>query len=153
MTPWTKNYLHQIIFGNCDHVLACRLESLRRRICIADDSGDKRSTWQTYSGNVGLKNIFPLFKNGRNGMNQRKTSKLIYLVLLAGEHYPRGQWPLTRVVEVIHGEDGYVPSGKVITSCIVVTHEKRQREREIKVTRTVHTRPITKLCRLEMSSP
>ena len=75
------------------------------------------------------------------------------LVLLADEHYPRGQWPLARVVEVFKGEDGYVRSEKVITSCAVVTRAKRQREREIKVTRTVLKRPITKLCRLEMSSP
>ena len=86
-------------------------------------------------------------------MNQRKTPIVDDLVLLADEHYPRGQWPLARVVEVFKGEDGYVRSAKVITSCTVVTRAKRQREREIKVTRTVLTRPITKLCRLEMSSP
>ena len=64
-----------------------------------------------------------------------------------------GQWPLARVVEVFESEDGYVRSAKVLTSCTVVTRAKRRREREIKVTRTVLTRPITKLCRLEMSSP
>ena len=42
--PMDDDLLHQIIFCNCDHVLACPLESLRRRICIAHDSGDKRST-------------------------------------------------------------------------------------------------------------
>ena len=68
------------------------------------------------------------------------------------ENYPRGQWPLARVVEVFKGEDGYVRSEKVMTNGTVVTRAKRQREREIKVTRTVLTRPITKLCRLETMS-
>ena len=47
-------------------------------------------------------------------------------------------------MEVFKGEDGYARSAKVMTSSTVVTRAKRQRERGIKVTRTVLTRPITK---------
>ena len=78
-----------------------------------------------------IKEYLPTLQERKKWNEPKENLKLDDLVLLAGEHYPRGQWPLTRVVEVINGEDGYVPSGKVITSCIVVTHEKRQREREI----------------------
>ena len=100
-----------------------------------------------------IKEYLPTLQERKKWNEPKENLKVDDLVLLADEHYPRGQWPLARVVEVFRGEDGYVRSAKVITSCTVVTRAKRQREREIKVTRTVLTRPITKLCRLEMSSP
>lgn len=100
-----------------------------------------------------IKEYLPTLQERKKWNEPKENLKVDDLVLLADEHYPRGQWPLARVVEVFKGEDGYVRSAKVITSCTVVTRAKRQREREIKVTRTVLTRPITKLCRLEMSSP
>ena len=56
----------------------------------------------------------------------KENFKVDDLVLLADEHYPRGQWPLARVVEVFKGEDGYVRSAKVMTSSTVVTRAKRQ---------------------------
>ena len=152
MTRWMKNPLHRIISCSCDHALACPLVSLRRRIYIADDSGDKRSTQQTYFKGW-IKEYLPTLQEQKKWNEPKENLKVDDLVLLADEHYPRGQWPLARVVEVFKGEDGYVRSVKVITSCIVMTRAKRQREREIKVTRAVLTRPITKWCRLEMSSP
>ena len=100
-----------------------------------------------------IKEYLPTLQERKKWNVPKENLKVDDLVLLADEHYPRGQWPLARVVEVFKGEDGYVRSAKVITSSTVVTRAKRRREREIKVTRTVLTRPITKLCRLEMSSP
>ena len=74
------------------------------------------------------------------------------VVLLADENFPRGQWPLARVIEVFRSEDGLVRSAKVKTSCTVMTRTRRQRQREVKTTVTTLVRPITKLCRLELSS-
>lgn len=71
-------------------------------------------------------------------------------MLLADETYPRGEWPLARVVEVITSKDGYVRSAKVKTSSTFATRAKRQRKGEYKDSTTVLTRPITKLCLLEM---
>ena len=73
------------------------------------------------------------------------------VLLLADENFPRGQWPLARVIEVFHSEDGLVRSARVKTSCTVMTCAKRQRQRELKTTVTTLVRPITKLCRLELS--
>ncbi|KAK3715636.1 hypothetical protein QZH41_008075 [Actinostola sp. cb2023] len=73
------------------------------------------------------------------------------LVLLADETYPRGQWPLAKVVEVTTGRDGHVRTVKVKTSSTVATRAKRQRKGENKASSTVIlTRPVTKLCLLEM---
>ena len=74
------------------------------------------------------------------------------LVLLADESFPRGKWPLGRIVEVMPSRDGLVRTVKVKTSCTVATCAKRQRKRE-PVNRdgtTVLMRPVTKLCLLEM---
>ena len=74
------------------------------------------------------------------------------LVLLADESFPRGKWPLGRIVEVMPSRDGLVRTVKVKTSCTVATRAKRQRKGE-PVNRdgtTVLTRPVTKLCLLEM---
>ena len=71
-------------------------------------------------------------------------------MLLADETYPRGEWPLARVVEVMTSIDGYVRSAKVKTCSTVATRAKRQRKGEYKSSTTVLTRPITKLCFLEM---
>lgn len=72
------------------------------------------------------------------------------LVLLADENYPRGEWPIARVEEVVVGGDGYVRAARVKTTSTVATHAKRQRRGELKVSSVVLTRPITSLCRLEM---
>ena len=74
------------------------------------------------------------------------------LVLLADESIPRGKWPLGRIVEVIPSRDGLVRTVRVKTSCTVATRAKRQRKGEHvnRASTTVLTRPLTKLCLLEM---
>lgn len=82
----------------------------------------------------------------------RKNLEVGDLVLLADESFPRGKWPLGRIVEVMPSRDGLVRTVKVKTSCTVATRAKRQRKGE-PVNRdgtTVLTRPVTKLCLLEM---
>ena len=74
------------------------------------------------------------------------------VVLLADKNFPRGQWPLARVIEVFPSKDGLVRSARVKTSSTVMTRAKRQRQREVKMRVTTIVRPITKLCRLELSS-
>ena len=74
------------------------------------------------------------------------------LVLLADESFPRGKWPLGRIVEVMPSRDGLV---KVKTSCTgnaLATRAKQQRKGEPVNTdgTTVLTRPVSKLCLLEM---
>ena len=56
------------------------------------------------------------------------------LVLVSDEQLHRGQWPLGKVIEPIQGHDGLVRSAKV------------------KFEGTIKTRPIVKLCRLELDS-
>ena len=74
------------------------------------------------------------------------------VVLLMDENFPRGQWPLARVLEAFTSDDGLVRSAAVKASCIVTTHAKRQKKREVKTTTVVLKRQITKLRRLELSS-
>ena len=69
------------------------------------------------------------------------------LVLLADENYPRGEWPMARVWEVVADDDGCV---RVKTASTVATHAKRQSRGEVKTSTVVLTRPVTSLCRLEM---
>ena len=59
---------------------------------------------------------------------------------------------VARVLEVFTSDDGLVRSAAEKTSCTVTTHAKRQKKREVKTTATVLKRPITKLCRLELSN-
>ena len=66
------------------------------------------------------------------------------------ENYSRGTWPLARVVEVIAGRDGLVRSAKVKTTSTVATRSRRKRKEEMNVSTVILTRPIVKLCLLEM---
>lgn len=68
------------------------------------------------------------------------------------ENFPKGQWPLARVLEVFTSDYGLVRSAAVKTSCTVTTYAKRQKKREVKTTTTALKRPITKLRRLELLS-
>ena len=72
------------------------------------------------------------------------------LVLLADKNYPRGEWPIARVVEAVVSSDGFVRAVRVRTASTVATHVKRQRRGELKASSVVLTRPITSLCPLEM---
>ena len=76
--------------------------------------------------------------------------KINDILLLMDENFPRGQWWLARVVEVVPSKDGSVRSAKVKTSSTVVTRANRRRRGEMKTTTTILTRPLTKLCRLEI---
>ena len=72
------------------------------------------------------------------------------IVLLADEGYPRDQWPLAVVVEAEVSEDGYVRTVKVRSSCTVATRARRRRKGKQESGTTILTRPVTKLCLLEM---
>ena len=72
------------------------------------------------------------------------------LVLLADKNYPRGEWPIARVVEVVVSSDGFVRAVRARTASTVATHVKRQHRGELKASSVVLTRPITSLCPLEM---
>lgn len=72
------------------------------------------------------------------------------LVLLAEKNYPRGEWPIARVVEAVVTRDGFLHAVPVRTASTVATHVKRQRCGELKACSFVLTRPITSLCPLEM---
>ena len=57
---------------------------------------------------------------------------------------------MARVVEVITGEDGMVRVAKVKTTSTVATYSKRKRNEELNTSTVILTRPVTKLCLLEM---
>ena len=74
-------------------------------------------------------------------------------VLLADESFPRGKWPLGRIVEVMPSRVGLVRTVRVKTSCTVATRAKRQRKGE-PINRdgtTVLMRPVIKLRLLEVN--
>ena len=64
-------------------------------------------------------------------MKPRSSLEIGDLVLIEDENVHGGKWPLSIVVDVFRGKDGYVRTAKVQTSL------------------TVLTRPVTKLCFLE----
>jgi hypothetical protein len=80
----------------------------------------------------------------------RRNLKIGDVVLIADENYPRGQWPLAMVTEVMPSKDGYVRTVKVKTSSTVSTRAKHRRRGENKINTTILTRPVAKLCFLEM---
>ena len=82
----------------------------------------------------------------------RRSLEVAYLVLLADKSFPRGKWPLGRVVEVMPSRDGLVRTVRVKTRCTVATRPKRQRKREplSEESKIVLTRSVTKLCLLEL---
>ena len=59
------------------------------------------------------------------------------LILLADETFPRGQWPLGLITEVLTSRDGYVRTVRVKTSSSAATKAKRQRKGEYKVSSTI----------------
>ena len=99
-----------------------------------------------------IKEYLPTLQERRKWNEPKDNFDVGDVVLLADENFPRGQWPLARVIEVFRSEDGLVRSARVKTSCTVMTRAKRQRQNEVKTTVTTLVRPITKLCRLELSS-
>ena len=96
------------------------------------------------------KEYLPTLMERRKWNSPKENLKAGDVVLLADEAYPRGQWPLAVVVEAELSKDGYVRTVKVRTSSTVATRAKRKRNEECKTSTTVLTRPVTKLCVLEM---
>ena len=78
--------------------------------------------------------------------SRKENIKVGDLVLLADENYPRGEWPITRVWEVVADHDGCVRVAKVKTASTVATLPRNS----VKTSTVVLTRPVTSLCRLEM---
>ena len=72
------------------------------------------------------------------------------LVLLADKNYPRGEWPIARVVEAVVSSDGFVLAVQVRTVSTVATHVKRQCRGELRASNVVVMWPITSLCPLKM---
>ena len=72
------------------------------------------------------------------------------IVLLADENYPRGEWPIARVLEAVVSDDDCVRVVKVKTASTVATHVKRRRRGEMKASTVKLTRPVTSLCCMEM---
>ena len=70
------------------------------------------------------------------------------VVLIADENHARGTWPLARVVEVMMS-DILVRANKVKTTPKVATRSKKE-ARESGAFYKYLTRPIVKLCLLEM---
>ena len=85
-------------------------------------------------------------------LNRKEEVEVGDLVLLADKSFPRGKWPLGQVVKVMPSRDGLVHTVRVKTSCTVATRAKRQHKGVplSKESTTVLTRPVTKLCLLEM---
>ena len=83
---------------------------------------------------------------------RRRNLEVGDLVLLADKSFPRGKWPLGQVVEVMPSRDGLVRTVRVKMSCTVATRAKRQRKGEplSGESTTLLTRPVTKLCLLEL---
>ena len=92
----------------------------------------------------------PTLMEGQKWRSRKENIKVGDLVLLADENYPRGEWPIARVWEVVADDDGCVRVAKVKTASTVATHAKRQRRGEVKTSTVVLTRPVTSLCHLEM---
>ena len=80
----------------------------------------------------------------------RRNLRVGNVVLIADKNYPRGAWLLAPVVEVVTGRDGLVRSAKVKTTSTVGTRSRRKRKEETSVSTVILTRPIAKLCLLEM---
>ncbi|XP_022790440.1 LOW QUALITY PROTEIN: uncharacterized protein LOC111329941 [Stylophora pistillata] len=94
----------------------------------------------------------PTLQERKKWNEAKENLKVGDVVLLADKNFPRGQWPHARIIEVFPNEDWLVRSARVKTSFTVMTRAKRQRQREVKTTVTTLVRPITKLCRLELSN-
>lgn len=153
MTLQTRNSLLQITCYSCYHVLASPPPGIFEK----EDLYCRRQWRQAqFLANLfwkrWIKEYLPTLQERKKWNEPKENLKVGDVVLLMDKNFPRGQWPLARVLEVFTSDDGLVRSAVVKTSCTVTTHAKRQKKREVKTTTTVLKRPITKLCRLELSS-
>ena len=97
-----------------------------------------------------MKEYLPQLQRRQKWNEVERNLEVDDIVLLTDQNFPRGQWPLARIVEVKKGKDGLVRSAKIRTSSTVVTRAKRKRRGEVKRTTAILERPVTKLCHLEL---
>ena len=97
-----------------------------------------------------MREYLPMLQERQKGQQPKENMKVGDVVLLADENYPRRQWPLARIVEVIPSKDGLVRTRKVKTRSTVITRSKRQQWGDMKSTTVILTRPVAKLCKLEL---
>ena len=139
-----------------NHLLHLRPSpSLPPGVFEKDDLYCKRAWRQAqYLANVfwrrWTKEYLPTLMERQKWNSPKGNLKVGDIVLLADEGYPRGQWPLAIVVEAEASEDGYVRTVKVRSSCTVATRARRLRTGKQESSTTILTRPVTKLCLLEM---
>ena len=69
----------------------------------------------------------PMLQESRKWERPKENLQVGDVVLLVDENYPRRQWPLARIVEVIPSKDGWVRTVRVKTSSTVMTRNKRQK--------------------------
>ena len=142
--PLTPNHLL--------HLRPCR--ALPPGVFTEHDHYKRRWKQAQYLANIfwtrWIKEYLPNLQIRQKWIQRKENIKVGDLVLLVYENYRRGQWPLAHVVEVFPSEDGLVRIVNLKTSSTVVTRAKRTRRGEIKTTMTYLTRPVTKICRLEM---
>lgn len=65
------------------------------------------------------------------------------MLLLVDENFPRVQWILVSVFEVITSQDGYVRTAKVKTTSRVATCAKKHRQREVKTSSDIQAKPVS----------
>ena len=82
----------------------------------------------------------PVF--GRRIWPKKRNLRVGDVVLIADKNYPRGAWPLARVVKVIAGRDGLVRSAKVKTTSTVATRSRRRRKEETNASSYSHTSEV-----------
>ena len=136
------------------HLRSC--PSLPPGVFSKDDNSCKRA-WRQAQYLAGLfwhrwiRQYLPTLLKRRKWNETRRNLKVGDLVLLVDESFSRGKWPLGRVLDVIVSRDGLVRTVKIKTSSTVATRAKRQRRGEPLVSaNSILTRPVTKLCLLEM---
>ena len=145
--PLTPNHLLHL----------CPTSSLPPGVFDKSDSCCKRSWRQAqYLANLfwrrWLREYLPTLLERKKWYTPRRNLKEGDLVLMADEDYPRGQWPLARVTDIITRKDGYVRTVKVKTSSTVSTRAKHRRKGNYEMSTTILTRPVSKLCLLEMDT-
>ena len=138
------------------HLRSC--PSLPPGVFSKDDNSCKRA-WRQAQYLAGLfwhrwiRQYLPTLLKRRKWNETRRNLKVGDLVLLVDESFSRGKWPLGRVLDVIVSRDGLVRTVKIKTSSTVATRAKRQRRGEPLISaNSILTRPVTKLCLLEMDS-
>ena len=97
-----------------------------------------------------MREYLPMLQKRQKWQQPKENLKVGNMVLLADENYPRRQWPLAKIVEVIPSKDGLIRTVRVKTSSTVVTRSKRQQWGDTRSTTVILTRPVTKLCKLEL---